>query len=767
MNLSFGNGLLLWGTLLFAVPLIIHLLNRRRYRVIRWAAQEFLLAAYQRTRRRLTLESLLLLLLRCLLVILLAFALARPFVPSSSILSVFTPSQRHVVLVIDTSYSMGRMTASGESVLERAKAQSLRLIEALSEERGDEVTVVALANPPRAIQSSTSELTRARDAIDRLRPDWRDADLVRTLDFLTENVLGEGFREVFLFTDLQRETFHPGANNMVEEGGDMVSLAATPASAWRVAAEHDCRFTLVDVGQTDQAMNASVEELKSRPENVVAGEVVTFSASIRNHTEVDMKGVNGTFVVDGMREKGRPVTLDVPAGGVTSIEFSTIFRDSETGWKNHTVQFTLDDDDLLADNQRFLAFPVHDAIRVLLVDGDHGQGPELRETALLADMFNPTLDPEIGGSVFRLRVVDDRRFNLRSESLAEYDLIVLANVARLDQEVAKELDDAVRAGRGLLIFLGELVDPRSYNQRMYRADGSGLLPARLLEVKGDLSDDSDLAFHPRVDDYFHPVLRMFSDPLLAPNLSKVPIRRFYTTEIGPRDQATSVLMQLDDDPADPGALILEKQAGRGRVVMFTTTADGFWSGFARLDNVITYLPLIQETASYLTLTDQSLFRLKVGDPIRRTTRSIPSEVFVMRPDNVRAEITDTPREMEYGEFVLPTYSDTSEPGLYALDLAYPLAGAGNDAGGREMEFFAVNVDVAESDLSRVEEPAFRTLYPGLELEFLDEIGLQPSDSGAPREGDLWRALLWSLIGLLAAEMILAWWFGRRFRGGAA
>ena len=128
MSLSFGNSALLWGTLLFVVPLIIHLLNRRRYKVMRWAAQDFLLQAFQQTRRRLTLESLLLLLLRCLLIILLALALARPFVPSSNPLAIFTPSQRSVVLVVDTSYSMTRTGFDGGTPLARAKAQLLDLL---------------------------------------------------------------------------------------------------------------------------------------------------------------------------------------------------------------------------------------------------------------------------------------------------------------------------------------------------------------------------------------------------------------------------------------------------------------------------------------------------------------------------------------------------------------------------------------------------------------------------------------------------------------
>src|SRR5919199_4538240 len=65
------------GGALVSVPIIIHLINRLRFRRIRWAAMEFLLKSQKRNRRRLIIEQLLLLLLRCALVVLAAFLVSR------------------------------------------------------------------------------------------------------------------------------------------------------------------------------------------------------------------------------------------------------------------------------------------------------------------------------------------------------------------------------------------------------------------------------------------------------------------------------------------------------------------------------------------------------------------------------------------------------------------------------------------------------------------------------------------------------------------
>src|SRR5690349_23402189 len=65
------------GLALISLPIIIHLINRMRFKRIRWAAMEFLLKSQKRNRRRLIIEQLLLLALRILLVLLAGLLLAR------------------------------------------------------------------------------------------------------------------------------------------------------------------------------------------------------------------------------------------------------------------------------------------------------------------------------------------------------------------------------------------------------------------------------------------------------------------------------------------------------------------------------------------------------------------------------------------------------------------------------------------------------------------------------------------------------------------
>ena len=98
-------GMLGWG-LAAALPILIHLWSRRKYRQEAWAAMAFLLAAMRKNSRRIQLEQWILLAVRTAILLLFALALADP---QLSLLSAFAGSgsgQTHVVLVLDGSYSM-------------------------------------------------------------------------------------------------------------------------------------------------------------------------------------------------------------------------------------------------------------------------------------------------------------------------------------------------------------------------------------------------------------------------------------------------------------------------------------------------------------------------------------------------------------------------------------------------------------------------------------------------------------------------------------
>ncbi|MCA9002729.1 MAG: BatA domain-containing protein, partial [Planctomycetes bacterium] len=131
---GFVNPTLALGALLALVPLIIHLLNRRRHRPMAWGAMRFVEAAFKRTRRRMRMENLLLLLLRMAAVAALALAIARPFAGRGALGSL-TEASRDLVLLLDGSASTG-YRADIETTFDRIVRRAEAIVDRLDEGRG-------------------------------------------------------------------------------------------------------------------------------------------------------------------------------------------------------------------------------------------------------------------------------------------------------------------------------------------------------------------------------------------------------------------------------------------------------------------------------------------------------------------------------------------------------------------------------------------------------------------------------------------------------
>src|SRR5262245_45511698 len=108
------NPALAVGTAAVASPILIHILSRRRFRRIKWAAMDFLLDAQRRNRRRVRLEQLILLALRCLAVFLIALMITRPFVrPGTAAALIGSAARTERIVLLDDSFSMGCRATGG------------------------------------------------------------------------------------------------------------------------------------------------------------------------------------------------------------------------------------------------------------------------------------------------------------------------------------------------------------------------------------------------------------------------------------------------------------------------------------------------------------------------------------------------------------------------------------------------------------------------------------------------------------------------------
>src|SRR3954453_22549889 len=143
---AFANLAILPWMAAASIPIVIHLLNKRKFREVQWAAMRFLLAAIRKNSRRIRVEQWILLAVRTLVILLVVAGMAKPFLESMGALPMIAGRPTHHVLVLDGSLSMG-YAAGDQTRWEQAKALAARLVK--DARRGDAVSVVLMADPPR------------------------------------------------------------------------------------------------------------------------------------------------------------------------------------------------------------------------------------------------------------------------------------------------------------------------------------------------------------------------------------------------------------------------------------------------------------------------------------------------------------------------------------------------------------------------------------------------------------------------------------------
>lgn len=171
-----------------AIPILIHLLLRRRRRPIRWGAMRFLIEAYKKQRRKLKLQQILLLVTRCLVIGLAGFAIARPMLRGAGLTG--SASGRLVVLVIDDSLASSARDESGSIALDGFKQRADEALGALGS--GDRVALITLGAPARALVSPAStDLSAVRELVDELSPSDAAADFAGALTLAGEAISRE------------------------------------------------------------------------------------------------------------------------------------------------------------------------------------------------------------------------------------------------------------------------------------------------------------------------------------------------------------------------------------------------------------------------------------------------------------------------------------------------------------------------------------------------------------------------------------------------
>ena len=219
------------GAIAAAGPVIIHLLNRRRYRMVKWAAMEFLREALQRNRRMLQIRDILLLLLRTAAVLLFGLALARPFFATTE--ERFENGQPlHAVVLIDNSLSMGYESLDG-NLLQRAKDRARQFIEKMPP--GSKYSIIPICGSRDGYSPDPYDTAdNALEALEKIEIVDRSASVMRAVNEAkrASEAAPELAKRLVLFSDQQaRNWTNLTASEQLKELPSMQLVDVSP-SEW-------------------------------------------------------------------------------------------------------------------------------------------------------------------------------------------------------------------------------------------------------------------------------------------------------------------------------------------------------------------------------------------------------------------------------------------------------------------------------------------------------------------------------------------------------
>lgn len=715
--------MVLWALAAAAAPILIHLLNRRRYREVPWAAMQYLLEAVRKNSRRMQFEQWLLLAVRTLIVILVVLAVAEPVLEQVGL--PLGPGQRaHRMFVVDASFSMA-FQADEPSRWDRARDGVRRIVEQSGE--GDGFTLLLLADPPRVVIGEPSfQPDEFLKELDNLRLPHGRADLPATLARIEQTLAAVrkshprlAREEVFLITDLGRNTWAPELRDE--------ALGEFRARSERLGQQ--TQLVVVDLG-SDNRENLAVTRTQVLEPYATTAAQITLEAEVRNFGAIDRAARLVEFYVDNNRTGEQ--SIDLPAGGQATVRFAHRFESPG----EHVVEVRVGGDYLDVDNHRWQVVPVAEQLRVLCVDGRPGGGDFRGAADYLAVALAPGRDDARRGAV-RVDVVGESA--LVETDLDPYDAIFLADVAQFTPSEARILANYLSTGGGVVFFLGDEVQADSYN-RILAGEGGGprVLPARL----GDKVAEAQYAFDPL--DYRHPLVAAFRGQEQAGLLTS-PVYRYFQLDASDNPDARVALAFEGGHPA-----IVEATVGHGRSIVVATSADLSWTTMPVWPS---YVPVVQELLAFAVEGRAADRNQAVGDALGGLGRlpAAPAE-WTIRPPGIDPV---TVRAVTEGDWNRWTFADTFTSGVYRA------APAGRDD--REL-LFALNVDPRESDLARLPMDELRTqVWPGVRFVGQSNWAEPGADAGGPLlEAKSWHQfLLAAVVGLLLFESFLAWFLARR------
>jgi hypothetical protein len=565
--MGFVAPLVLVGLAALAIPVLIHLIQRERKRVVEFPSLMFLQKIpYQSVRRR-RIRDWFLLLMRLTALALIVLAFSRPFFKRSELAAAAQNGAREAVILVDTSYSM----EYGDR-WQKAKSAASDAIRGLGP--GDRASLVLFSSGAEVAVRSAADRGRLESGLASAATGPGATRYAPALK-LASSLLGESAlprREIILISDFQRRGWEQ------TPGRDDVKLPERTT------------LTPVDVagGETANLSATAVSLQRTRFEN---HDRVSVTAGVVNHSTKPVTGATLALEIDGNAIQSLPT--DVGPGGSSSVTFSPFTVAS----RNMRGTVRLADDGLKRDNVFHFVVSPSEPVHALVVNRSGAE----REALYLSRALAISESPRVEMTTRIPTTVTDADLRLAS--------VVLLNDIQVPDDLAGRLTRFVAQGGGLFIAAGP--------NATWPASAADTVPG----LPGDPVDRT-MTTPSRLGglEYSHPVFELFR----APRTGDFSAARFYAYR-GVQKPTGQVLARFDD--GTPALMESRDKSGAGRVLLWGSTLDLAWNDLAVKP---VFLPFVHTVTKYLADFAEAPASLTVGQVIPTPRRPAGKGAAVAR-----------------------------------------------------------------------------------------------------------------------------------------
>lgn len=581
--MAFLNPLFLIGSVVLAVPVLIHLVRREKSEVIQFSSLMFLLKVPKRSVRQQILKNLLLMLLRVLILALLVAAFMRPYLSDSKTPAVTAGQTQGTVLLLDNSYSMRYGTN-----FDKMKAEAARRIDAMGS--NDRMSLVVFNDNATVLARPTSDKNQLKAAVSTIEPSFggtRYYEAFTAADRVLQQYNGQR-RQLTVISDFQR--------------------AGWKRSSRENVIGKDVKVDWVNLG-VENSTNVGIDNVSVDATSFTRTFGGHVSARIHNYRKDQPVTVSVSLRIND-KEFGVRQSKTIPPNDSALADFTGF--DLPIGPTKGKIRIETDDP-LPVDNEFLFSMERREKLKVLILDVS-----KPRQSFYLQRAFAASTD-------LPMEVTVANAGSVHAEDLPMYSVVLINDVPMLSDGVRDRLVELRKTGQqGQFVILGESSNLSWWSNY----PGLPVKPIQKITANRNLGKPSVAMTS---FDRNHGIFKKFQG---SANFTLSTSQVFAYTQMELKPGATSLVKFEDGSPA------MAEFSGpdRGLVVFASTVDNAVSTGWNNFPLSGSFTPMFIQVSRYLSHSDEVREWYALGEGIPVVGSLVGGAAAVITPSGERVSL---------------------------------------------------------------------------------------------------------------------------------